>query len=106
MREQALVSLVAEPQHESVTAQQKRPEQQRSFLAGPQHRKLVRSREVAIAVMENVGYGEIVAKRRGDKDARCQQHSAESGNPGAAGGFSQSHRTGVLAKQGNQTCEE
>src|SRR6266850_4823583 len=53
MCEQALVGLVAEPQNKSVTAEQKRPEQQRSFLAGPQYGELVSSGQLPIAVMEN-----------------------------------------------------
>ena len=106
VREQPLVGFVAQAQHESVTAQQERPEQQRPFLPGPEHGELICSRQVAIAVMENVGYGEIIAKSGEDQDDRRQQHGAESGNPGAARGFSQAHRTGVAAKQSKNTCEE
>ena len=49
------VSFVPQPQNQSVSRQQQRPEQQRTFLSRPQGGELVGPREVAIAVVINVG---------------------------------------------------
>ena len=62
VRKQTWVRLVAQAQDKAVGRQQQRPEQQRAFLPGPQHRKLVRTGKVFVAVVKNVRHGEVVGK--------------------------------------------
>ena len=97
--EQPLIGLVAQAENESVAGQQQRPEQQRTFLPGPEHGELVGGGQIAIAVMEDVGDGEVVVERGQHQNDAGQQHGGESGDSGAAGGFAQTSRSGVLAEQ-------
>ncbi len=90
--EEARVSLVAQTKNESVGGQQKRPEQQRTFLPGPQHGKLVRSGQIAVAVMKNVGDGEVVLKSADDQDESSKKNAGESGDAGTAGSLAQALR--------------
>ena len=100
--EQPLIGLVAQAKDKSVSRQQQRPEQQRPFLARPQHGELIGGGQFAIAVMEDVGNGEVVAERGRDQDNGGQQHGAEGGNSGAAGGLTEAGRSGISAEQ----CEK
>ena len=68
--EQPLIGFVAQAENEPVPGQQQRPEQQRAFLTGPQHGELIGGRQVAVAVMEDIGDGEIVVER-GQLRERC-----------------------------------
>ena len=65
--EEARIGLVAQAQDEAVSGEQQRPEEQRAFLAGPQRSELVRSGKIAVAVMKDVGDGEIVAEGGDDQ---------------------------------------
>src|SRR5208282_2433937 len=91
--EEARVSFVAQAENESVGGQQQGPEQQRTFLTRPQHGKLVRTGEIAVAVVKNVGDGEVVAESAYDEDHRREQDSGEGGDAGAAGGFADTLRS-------------
>ena len=91
--EEARVGLVAQPQHESISGEQQRPEQQRTFLAGPQHGELIRTGQIAIAVVEDVGDGEIVVEGANDQEDRSEKDGRERGNARAASGFAQTLRT-------------
>ncbi len=66
--EEARVGLVAEAQYESVGGEQQRPEQQRTFLPGPEHGELIRTGKIAVAVVEDVGDGEVVLEGADDED--------------------------------------
>ena len=79
---------MAQAENQAIGCQQQGPEQQRTFLPRPQNRKLVGRRQIAIAVLKNVGDREIVLKRRSDQHARSQQDNRESGDARPAGGFS------------------
>ena len=62
MRRKTDINFVAQAQHESVGGEQQRPEKQRALLPRPQHGKLIRRRQIAIAVMQDVGDGKIVVE--------------------------------------------
>ena len=90
--EEARIGFVAQAQDESVGREQQRPEQQRTFLAGPQHGELVRAGKIAIAVMEDVGDGEVVLEGADDEDKGSEKDCGEGGDAGAAGGFADAFR--------------
>ncbi len=73
---QSLIGFVAQAQNESVTGQEQRPEEQRAFLPRPEHGKLIGGGQVAVAVMENVGDGEVVVERGEHQHDARQQHRA------------------------------
>ena len=97
--EQPLIGLVAQAENEPVAGQQQRPEQQRAFLTGPQHGELVGGGQVAVAVMEDVGDGEVVVERGQHEDDASQQHGGERGDSGAAGGLTETSRSGIPPEQ-------
>src|SRR5208337_1559423 len=76
------------------------------FLPGPQDGELIGGGQVAVAVMENVGDGEVVIERGQHKHDARQQHGGESCDSGAAGGFTETSRSGILTEQCNQACQE
>src|ERR1035441_6742066 len=80
---------MAHPQHEAVGAKQKRPQQQRAFLAAPQRRELVRGIERNVAMGANVLDREVVGERRPDQGKRRAAQDEEAGDPGAAGGLAE-----------------
>ena len=86
------IRLVPQPQHQSVGRQQQRPEQQRPFLPRPQRGELVGRGEIAIAVMVDVGDGEIVLESGGHQHDGREKHQRKSGNTRSPGGFAQSLR--------------
>ena len=96
--EEALIGLVAEAEDESVAGEEQRPEEQRAFLSGPEHGELVGGGEIAIAVVVDVGDGEIVVEGGGYENEGRQQNDDESGNAGAAGGFTEAGGGGVAAE--------
>ncbi len=104
--EQALIGFVTQAQNESVAGQEQRPEQQRAFLTGPQDGKLISGGQVAIAVMEDVGDGEIVVKCGDYEDDARQQHGGESGDSGAAGSFTEPSRSSIPTEQRQKSCQE
>ena len=104
--EEALIGLVAQAENESIAGEEQRPEQQRPFLSGPQHGELIGGGQVAVAVMEDVGDGEIVAERGDYKNDGSQEHSGESGDSGAAGGLTETSRNGILSEQRQKACQE
>ncbi len=87
--EKAGIRLVAQAQDKTVSGQQQRPEQNRAFLPGPQRRELIRSGKIAVAVVEDVGDGEIVAEGGDHQRDRGEQNCSENGHSCAAGGFSE-----------------
>ena len=60
VRKKPGISFVPQPQDKSIGGQQQRPEQQRAFLPRPQRGELVWRGQIAIAVMINVGDGEVI----------------------------------------------
>ena len=64
VRHQLRIDFVAQPQHQAVGGEQPRPEQQRAFLPRPQRGELVGDGQVAVAVVQDVGDGEVVAEGR------------------------------------------
>ena len=91
--EEAGIGLVAEAEDESVGGEQQRPEQQRTFLAGPEHGELIRPGEIAVAVVEDVGDGEIILEGANHEDEGGEKYGGEGGNAGAASGFADALRT-------------
>src|SRR5579864_2239850 len=89
MREQALVGFVAKAQDQAIAGEQQRPEKKRSFLPRPEDSKLVGQRQVAIAVVKDVSDREIVVEGGAAEDDCRNEHGAEAGNSGPAGGFTQ-----------------
>src|SRR5581483_4192439 len=71
---QPLIGLMPQPQDESVTGQQQRPEQQQALLPRPQSGKLVGGRQVTIAVVKDVSNREVVGERRHYQNDGCQQY--------------------------------
>jgi len=59
-----------------------------------------------VAVMEDVGDGEIVVERGHDKNDARQQHGGERGDSSAAGSFTETSRRGVLTEQCQKACQE
>ena len=106
MRKQALIGLVAEAENKSVTGQQQRPEQQGAFLPRPEHGKLIGRGQIPVAVLEKIGNREVVLEGSRHQDDCGEQHGGESGDSGAASGFAQARRSGILPKQGQQPCQE
>src|ERR1700722_11107136 len=84
-REEARIGLVTQAEDESIRGQQQRPEQERALLAGPQHGKLVRTGEVPVAVVENVGNGEIIAEGADDEHYGSKKNGGERDDAGRDG---------------------
>ena len=96
--EEALIGLVAEAENESIAGQQERPEQQRAFLSGPEDGELVGGGQLAVAVVVDVGDGEVVGKGGGDEHEGGEHDENEGGDAGAAGGFTQAGGSSVAAE--------
>jgi hypothetical protein len=96
VREEALVGLVTKAENKSITRKQQRPEQQRTFLPGPEGRELIGRWEIAIAVVVNVGNRKIVLKGCGHKDSSGEKHSREAGDTGATCSFADWDRRRIL----------
>src|SRR5579871_2304514 len=78
---------MAQAEDETVSGEKERPEEKRAFLTGPERGELIRSGKVAIAVMKDVGNGEVVAEC-GDHKGQCrEEHAGEDDDSGAARGF-------------------
>jgi len=84
MSEQPLVRPMAKAQNKSITGEQQRPKKQRAFLARPQGRELICRREVAIAVLVDVGDGEIVRESGMNQDCGREQNRYERGDASSA----------------------
>ena len=76
---------------------------QRAFLARPQRGKLVLDRQVAVAVVQDVGDREVVAERGHHQRYRRNGYRGPAGNAGAAGGLAQAI---VLAIEGQRARNE
>ena len=100
------ISFVPQPQNQSVGRQQQRPEQQRTFLARPESGELVRRRQIAIAVVIDVGDGEIILEGGDDQDEGGKKHYGKGGDTGAARGFAQPLRTRARASQSQHSRQE
>ena len=83
------VDAMAHAQHKSVGAQQKRPQQQRAFLAAPQRGKLVGRVQRDVGVRADVLDGKVVGERRPDQRERGAAERDKAGDPGAAGGLAE-----------------
>src|SRR5215469_8801745 len=103
---QLWIRLIAKTQDEAVRRQQKRPEQQGTFLSGPQDGELVRSGKVFVAVMEDVGDGEIVGERGRDQDNGREHDRGKRGDAGAARGFAEVVRVLATQDEGEQPYEK
>ena len=105
--EQALIGLVAQAEDESVAGEEQGPEQQRAFLSGPEHGELVGGGQIAVAVMENVGDGEVVVEGGRHENDAGQQHGGEGGDAGAAGGFARGEpKRHPCRTMRQQACQE
>src|ERR1700733_6224217 len=82
--EEARIGFVAKAENEAVSGEQERPEEQGSFLSGQERGEFVRAREVAIAVMKDVGDGEIVAESRDDEGECGEEQRSKEGDSSAA----------------------
>ena len=76
-------------QHEAVGGQQPAPQQQRTFLAAPERRKLVGAGQRAVGVLQDVGDGKIVGESGPDQRKRGGGDREEAGDAGAARGLRQ-----------------
>src|SRR4029078_12022350 len=85
-------SFVPQPQDESVSRQQQRPEQQQALLSRLQSGEFVWRRQTAIAVMKNVGDREIILEGGDDQDESGEKDNRESGDFVAAPGVVRSVR--------------
>ena len=90
VREKAGIRFVAKAKNEAIGGEQKRPEDQGTFLSGPQRGELIFGVEVAIAVMKDVSNREIIAEGGDYKAERGQKYGGKYDDAGAAGGLSQS----------------
>ena len=73
-----------QPQHQPIGRQQPRPEQQRAFLPRPQRGELIRSRQRAVGVMQDVGDREVVVKGRPEQGKgrdRNRKEARDAGTP-------------------------
>ena len=92
------ISFVPQPQDKSVGGQQQRPEQQRAFLPRPQRSELVWRGQIAIAVMINVGDGEVILEGGDHQDEGREKYNRKSGDSGAPRGFAQPFRPRTRAR--------
>ena len=89
MREELRIDFVAHPQDQRVGRKQPRPEEQRAFLARPQRGELVGDGQVAIAVVQDVGDGEIIAQRGHHQRQAGDGDRGPGGDAGAARSLAQ-----------------
>ena len=82
-------TLCRSAEHEAVGGQQPRPQQQRSFLAGPERGELVGSGQRAVGMMEDVGDGEVVGEGGLDQCEGRAGDGKKAADAGAPGGLSQ-----------------
>ncbi len=83
------VALMAQAQDEAVAGEQKRPQQQRAFLPGPQGGELIAAGERAVAVVEDVVHREVVGEGGPDEREGGAGDGDEAGETGAAAGLAQ-----------------
>src|SRR5208282_1440406 len=91
--EEARIGLVAETENESIGGEQQRPEQQRAFLSGPEHREFIRTGQSPVAVMKNISDREIVMKGADDQNHRSEQNRNKRSHASPAGCLPQTFRT-------------
>ncbi len=111
--EEAGVDLVAQAEDEAVAAEEKGPEEEGAFLAGPEGGELVGGGEGAVGVVKDVLDGEVVGERRPDKGEGGAEDGDEAADASTAGGFSEAEGTGVgvgreglLSPKGEGSAEE
>jgi hypothetical protein len=83
------VHLVPSAEHKAVRTEQPGPQQQRSFLAGPERSELVCARKCAVGMMEDVGDRKVVGECSPDQCECSSRGGEEAGDAGAAGGLGQ-----------------
>ena len=105
MREQPRIRLMPQTQHQAIHRQQQSPEQQRPFLPGPQHSKLVREGQRAVAMTKDVIDGKVVPERGRDQNDRGQGYEKENDNSRTPRCFPNSFRQRVTAEQ-RQTARQ
>ena len=103
VREELRIDFVAHPQDERVGGEQPRPEEQRALLPGPQRGKLVGDGQIAIAVVQDVGDGEIIAERGHHQRESGDGDRSPRGDAGAASSLAQAI---VLAGQTHDSRNE
>jgi len=105
--EEAGISFVPEAKDECISGEQEGPEEQRAFLSGPQGCELVGSGKSAVAVVKDVGDGEVVSESGDNQGNGSQDNGAEYDNAGAASGFTEALPVGIaFAKKSNKADYE
>ena len=111
------IDAVPHPQDETVGAEQKGPEQQRTFLPAPQCGKFVSRIQRPVAVRGNVGDGEVVGEGSPHQRKGRAAQGDEARDAGAAGGLAQpiplglrnprnAEAAGGLTPQGDATNQQ
>ena len=97
--EQAGIGFVAQAEDEAVSGQEKRPEEDGTFLARPEGGELIRSGKIAVAVMKDVGDGEIVAEGGDHEGDRGENNESENDDAGPTSRLAQTLPKGVAWKK-------
>ncbi len=95
---QTSIGLMTQSQDERVGREQQRPEKQRAFLSGPEHGKLVRGRQFAVAVVKDVCDRKVVVEGRVHQGDGGERYCSENGDSRAARRFAEA--VGVLIRKG------
>ena len=84
------LKFVAQPLHQAVSAKQKRPKEQGTFLSRPKCSEFVRCRKIAIRVVQDVRNREVIMESRPNQSKGSPSNGYPGGNAGAPGGFGES----------------
>ena len=76
------IHAVAHPEHKAVGGQQPRPQHKRALLAGPERRELVRSRQTAVGVMEDVADRIVIGEGSPDQSTGRTAHGNKARDAG------------------------
>ncbi len=99
------VDFVADAEDESVSGEEKGPQQQGALLAGPERGELVGGGEGAVGVLGDVGDGEVVGEGGPDEGEGGAGGGKEAGDAGAACGFGEALGGDGIAAAGGELAE-
>src|SRR5690242_1438688 len=102
------INLVPQTQHKPISTKQEGPEQQGTFLSRPERRELVRRRQVAVRVVQDIRNRKVIIKCRPNQCKGSSCDGCPSGDSSASGGFSECvvRSSNRLLSQGKNPSEE
>src|SRR2546427_6692935 len=105
-----MLAAVGEQNGENVNRKQEAPEKQRAFLPRPDGREFKECRERAVAVLHDVGHGEVVGLEKIGEAAEAEPDEHADGHAGVARALDQQRTArddgGDAAAKGVESAQE